>query len=231
MATCDDIKIRFRVARGRTAGPAPQGLTASARFYRRDGALPPPWNRGMLIGLIADTGTGSIDVELGLHGEASRVVSLDPGIVYLAVVLPSAGGFRTIRAHRLDVRPIVGDQAAASRVITQEWQALGGGDTQVLFWNIVEPSTRDQIASMALARGIRVRTIAPSGEQEIVGPASDCRWGSGGGGTTPAPFEPGTPPLPADITAQPSGSRGRTVFLAGALLTLAVVGVWAWGSK
>lgn len=231
MATCDYVKIRFRVAAGRSAGPAPSGLTASARFYRRDQTLPLPWRNGFLIGLVADMGTGAIQVEITPHGEAPRMVALDPGIIYLGVIVPHAGGFRTVRAHRLDVRPIVGDRDAAARIIMQEWQSLGGGDTPVLFWNMVEPSTRDEIASMSLARGIRVRMLMPSGEQELVPAQADCQWGSGGGGSPqPAP-PPVNPPMGADIQAAPSGRRGGTLVLAGGLLALAIVGVWAWGSK
>lgn len=231
MATCDYVKIRFRVVAGRPAGPAPQGLTASARFYRRDQTLPLPWRNGFLVGLVADMGTGAIQVEITPHGEAPRTVALDPGIVYLAVIVPHAGGFRTVRAHRLDVRPIVGDRDAAARTIMQEWQSLGGGDTPVLFWNTVEPSTTSEIASMSLARGIRIRTLMPSGEQELVPAQADCQWGPGSGTPSPA-TPPVNPPMGADIQEAPASSaRGRNLFLAGSLLALAVVGVWAWGSK
>lgn len=229
MATCDDIKIRFEIARGRSGGTAPQGLVASARFWRRNTALPPPWNRGFLVGLVADNGTGPLDIVITPHGEAPRRVTLDPGIIYLGVMEPTAGGFRTVRAHRLDVRPILGSQADAASIITREWQSLGAGDTPVVFWNIVEPSTRDQISSMSLSRGIRVRMLSPAGEQQLVGPATDCQWGT----QQPAPpVDPTQPlPLPADLQTRSSSHAGRTAFLAGSLLALAVVGVWAWGSR
>lgn len=228
MATCDYTKVYFRVTAGRAGGPAPRGTVASARFYRANGALPAPWNRGFLVGMLADNSTGPITVSLEPTGEAARSVVLDPGIVYLAVIVPTASGFRTVRSYRLDVRPVIGDQAAATAIINREWQALGAGDTQVLFWNIVDPSTRDQLASMAMARGIRTRMLAPNGEQELVPPARDCSWGSGGGGEA-VPIDPGVLPTPPPLEQPAARGIGKTLFLVGSLGLLAVVGAWAWG--
>lgn len=219
MAACDSRGVQLRIASsGRTTAPA--GMRAGAVFYRREGRLPPPWDRGFLLAVLADYRTGAIGVDVTLDGEHGRRVNLEPGIAYLAVVTPTGDGFRTLRSHLLDVRPILGDQDAAAETINREWQSLGAGDTQVLFWDIVEPATRDQINQMANARGIRVRPVPLAGQYVVVPPQGDCSFV----GSQPAPAADGSAPAPI---AQPGMSATKTGLVVGAVL-LVGLGLWAW---
>lgn len=204
---------------GRTAG-----TMAQVFLYATNNRLPAGFDKGALIGIIADRQTGDMRVRLTSTGDAAaRVIDVPMGFGLLWKLTASGSLLQTAGTSLTDARPYIGggDEAIAAALRSGRASLPGA---PVVFWALGDPSVRTQLVTEGNRRGISV-VLLGGWELKMVGQrVHPCVAGEQPLVVQPVPRQPDVRETPAGDNAASSGfpwmSAGITLGTAALLALL-----------
>jgi hypothetical protein len=186
--------------------------------------LPAGFDRGALVGIIADQRTGAMRVRLTSTGDAAaRVIDIPLGHGLLWKLRAAGSLLQTAGTTLTDARPwpLGGGEEAIAGELNRARAALPGAP--VVFWALGDPAVRAQLVTEGNRRGISV-VVLSAWEHKMLGvQMHPCTPGEQPLVVAPVPRQPDvreTPPPGASAGGFPWLPAGVTLGTAALLALL-----------